>query len=89
MEDVKKNRKVEVFETLKARMKQKQYTNYQLHKLTNISQSSLSRYFNNESDMSLSAFLKICNALDFKCYLVPADEITEEFESSLNLKIKP
>lgn len=84
MEKLPLNRKNELLETIKARVRESSITNYKLHKLTGLSQSSISRYFNGESDMSLEAFMKICNGLELKCYLVPEETITNEFESAIN-----
>ncbi|MGI0108322.1 helix-turn-helix domain-containing protein [Salinimicrobium sp. WS361] len=84
MEKLPLNRKNELLETIKAQVRESGVTNYKLHKLSGLSQSSISRYFNEESDMSLEAFIKICNALELKCYLVPEENITNEFESVLN-----
>ena len=78
------NRKSELLETIKAQVRENGVTNYKLHKLSGLSQSSISRYFNEESDMSLEAFIKLCNALELKCYLVPEENFTSEFDSALN-----
>ncbi|UBZ08105.1 helix-turn-helix domain-containing protein [Salegentibacter mishustinae] len=84
MDRLQINRKSEIFETLRARMRELKITNYRLHKLSGVSESSISRYFSNESDMSLQNFLKIIEALDLNLYLVPNENITNEIESKLN-----
>jgi len=69
-------------EILKSRMEFLGYTNYELHKRSKVSQSALSRYFNGESDMTLSVFLKICDALQLRMSLTPNEFITKDMSSS-------
>ncbi len=78
------NSKNELIEILETRMREKDFSNYKIHKITGLSQSSISRYFNGESDMSLTAFVKISNALSLKLYLVPEEYRTNEIESTFN-----
>ena len=76
-----------IIDMILSSMKKKNCSNYRLHKITGIPQSSLSRYFNMETDMPLSVFLKICNSLNLLIYLSDYEEGKDLlFDSSLNLK---
>mgnify|MGYP003681891687 CR=1 FL=1 len=78
------NDKQEIIQILETRILEKQISKYKLHKITGLSQSSLSRYFNGKSDMSLSALIKLSNALELKLYIIPEEYGTNEFESAFN-----
>ena len=78
------NNKQELLEILETRIREKEISKYKLHQKTGLSQSSISRYFKGESDMSLSAFIKLSNALDLKLFLTPEEYGTSEFESTFN-----
>ncbi len=59
---------------LSDRMEEKQITKYRLSKLTEIPESTISRYFSKKVSMSLTNFLKICGALEIRPYLIPKED---------------
>ncbi len=71
----------EVIETLIGRANTLKFTNYKLYKETGISQSTISRYFNGETKLSLIAFLKLCKALKISMFLTPNENLIEEIDS--------
>lgn len=62
-----------IFQFLEKRMKEKDISRYRLSKMTEIPENTLSMNFNNNSEMSLVNFLKICGALELRPYLIPAE----------------
>lgn len=62
-----------IFQFLEKRMKEKGISRYRLSKMTEIPENTLSMNFNNNSEMSLVNFLKICGALELRPYLIPAE----------------
>ena len=63
------------------RLKDEKYgmSKYKLSLISGVSESTISRYFSQETDITISNFLKICNALKLNPYLIPMELDTEEF----------
>ena len=55
-------------------------TRYQLSKLIDVSESTLSNNFRRKTEMSHLTFLKICGALDLNPYLVPKELNQDDFQ---------
>lgn len=54
---------------VKKLMKEKQITPSQLSFLSNVSESTIRRFLDNTTDISLENFLRICDVLDMYIYL--------------------
>ena len=75
--------KIRLISHLKSRMEDFKMSRYKLSKLAVISESSLSRFFNLESEISLLNFLKICSVLNLNPYVIASEyETIELFEPS-------
>lgn len=76
----------EIIQVMKERMNSLKITNYDISKSSGISQSSLSRYFNFKSDMTLSVMLKIFKALELDYVVLPIENLKSEESNSRNNK---
>lgn len=69
-----------IFNFIKERMKEKKISQYKLSKLTGIPENTLSQNFNNQSEMSLSNFLKILGALELNPFFIPKEIDKTEYQ---------
>lgn len=76
--------KREIVVTISNRMKKLEITRYSLSKMTGVSESTISRFFNLESDLTLVNFFKICEALEINPYIIAKENDTKELQE-LNL----
>jgi transcriptional regulator with XRE-family HTH domain len=75
------------------RLKNEKYgmSKYKLAKMAGVSESTISRFFNQESDITVFNFFKICYALQLNPYLIPEEldsEELKEFNAKYNDYIK-
>lgn len=75
------------------RLKDEKYgmSKYKLAQIADVSESTISRFFNQETDLTIFNFLKICYALQLNPYLIPEEldsEELKEFNAKYNEYIK-
>ncbi|MEM5566192.1 helix-turn-helix transcriptional regulator [Psychroserpens sp. AS72] len=83
IEEIALDNKRQFLTMIDKRLKSEEYgmSKYQLSKLSGVSESTISRYFSQETDISITNFFKICHALKFNPYLIPFELDTEEFNT--------
>lgn len=82
VEEIAMNSKRQFLTMINSRLKNEEFgmSKYELSKLSGLSESTISRYFSQETDITISNFLKICHSLKFNIYLIPFELDTEEFK---------
>ena len=60
------------------RMDELDITRYQLQQLTGINRSTIGRWLNGETSISVNNYLKILGALEIRPYLIPAEDDDNE-----------
>lgn len=58
---------------IQERMEEKEISQYKLAQLTDLAESTLSRWMKGESNISLINFLKVLGALEIRPYFVPSE----------------
>jgi transcriptional regulator with XRE-family HTH domain len=67
-----------IFKFIKERMKEKKITQNQLAEIVEIGVTTMIRYFKLETPMPLGIYLEICEALELRPYLIPAENDNNE-----------
>lgn len=62
------------------RMKDINMTQYRLSQVTDLSESTISRWLKGESNITLNSFLRILGALEIRPYLIPAEDDDTEMQ---------
>lgn len=65
---------------IQERMKERGITQYRLSQLTDLAESTISRWLNGSSSISLNTYLKILGALEIRPYLIPAEDDDTEMQ---------
>ena len=68
------------FNFIKDRMKTLGISQHNLAKLTDVNESTLSRNFKKQSEMSFRTYYKICGALKLRPYLITAEDDDTEMQ---------
>lgn len=55
-------------------------TQYRLSQVTDLSESTISRWLKGESNITLNSFLRILGALEIRPYLIPAEDDDTEMQ---------
>ena len=69
-----------IFDFIKERMKEKKITQLKLSELIEINESTLIRNLKGENEMLLTTYLKICEALELRPYIIPSEIDENEFK---------
>jgi transcriptional regulator with XRE-family HTH domain len=69
-----------IFDFIKERMKDKKITQLKLSELIEINESTLIRNLKGETEMLLTTYLKICEALELRPYIIPSEIDENEFK---------
>ncbi|WP_430468334.1 helix-turn-helix domain-containing protein [Winogradskyella ouciana] len=82
-EEVATQNKRQFLSMLSTRLKGETHgmSKYSLSKIAHISESTISRFFSQETDLTLTNFFKICYALKLNPYLIPEELDSEEFRT--------
>ena len=62
------------------RMAEKGITRYRLAQLTEINRSTIGRWLDGETSISVNNYLKILGALEIRPYLIPAEDDDNEMQ---------
>jgi transcriptional regulator with XRE-family HTH domain len=69
-----------IFDFIKERMQEKKVTQLRLSELIEINESTLIRNLKGETEMLLTTYLKICEALELRPYIIPSEMDENEFK---------